>query len=482
MTATGAATSARHRGGPGRARRPPGARRCRPRRSSRHRRRRSRPERQRQVDPAPGDRRASTPGRGLDPARRPPARRGPAAPAGDRPHVPGRRAVPSSRRGPERRLRPPHAGRSAGERGRARRRVARPRRPRGPRASRRRSPCRVGSGSGSRWPGRSRRARACCCSTSRSAPSTARCTIASSLSWASCSLRSGRPRCTSRTTWPRRSRRARIVAVMREGAIVQIATPEQAAGRDPGMRGRRGSSGSRTSRSTARSTVVTRPEGVTLRPERDRERGRRRGAVATDRWSRSALATTTAGDRLGPCGARPPCVRHAGQRRGRSRRGDRGRGREDRRATPSRARAGRSDELRRGRRSLFVVVAPLVELDVLVVDIELVLVSSSSSYLEVDDELGVVPTLSSRRAPFVVVSRMLLDQRNATSRRAPDVVAIGPAGVGGQSLALGHAHPVACTHEPVEERVEDRVLLRRRTGRAPRPPIGSPASRRGPSR
>ena len=112
-------------------------------------------------------------------ARRPLARRGARAPARRRADVPGRRALPPPRRGGERGVRPPDAGRRA--RARPRTRVEELLALVGLAGRERRAIASLSGGerSGSRWRARWRPARGCCCSTSRSGRSTARCTTAS---------------------------------------------------------------------------------------------------------------------------------------------------------------------------------------------------------------------------------------------------------------------------------------------------------------
>ena len=76
--------------------------------------------------------------------------------------------------------------------------------PRRPTATRTRCP--AASSSGSRWPGRWRSSRGCCCSTSRCRPWTPRCACSCATRSGGSSSRSARPPCSSRTTRRRRSR------------------------------------------------------------------------------------------------------------------------------------------------------------------------------------------------------------------------------------------------------------------------------------
>ena len=83
------------------------------------------------------------------------------------------------------------------------------------------------SGSGSRWHARSPRPRGCCCSTSRSAHSTARSTTVSSWSCATSSTRIGQTAVYVTHDAAEAFALGSRVAVMRAGEILQVASPEQ---------------------------------------------------------------------------------------------------------------------------------------------------------------------------------------------------------------------------------------------------------------
>ena len=183
---------------------------------------------------APGRRRCCASSPGLQRARRGPRRcstarprRRAAAPARRRPHLPGPRALPAPRRRRQRRVRPAHARRLAGGGRVASGRAARARRPRRTRAPLGRARSRAASSSASRSRARSRRSRACSSSTSRSARSTAGCATGSSTTSSACSTSS---RLTAVYVTHDQAEAFALgdrVAVMRDGRVVQVATPDE---------------------------------------------------------------------------------------------------------------------------------------------------------------------------------------------------------------------------------------------------------------
>ena len=123
---------------------------------------------------------------------------------------------------------------------------------------------RAASSSGSRWPGRSPRSRACFCSTSRSARSTVGSATASSRIWGTCSTSSASRRSTSPTTRRRRSRSA--IASRSCGPDESYRSRRRtSSGRTPPTPTSRASSGSRN----VDGDEVVRPEAVTVRTAPD---------------------------------------------------------------------------------------------------------------------------------------------------------------------------------------------------------------------
>ena len=240
--------------------------------------RRPRPERLRQVDPAAGGRRARTARRRVGRARRPRPRRRAAPPARLRPDVPGRALFPhatspaTSPSGCGCGARPRGGGAGSTE---LLELVGLGGASTGP--SRR---CRVASASGSRWPARSRPRRGCCCSTSRWARSTGRCTTGSSSELRRSSTEIHQTAVYVTHDVAEAFALGSRVAVMRAGKILQVASPDNSGPPRP-TRGWRGSSGSRTSRNGR--NLARDPAGGSRPPSRcRRERDRHRHAT---RWA-----------------------------------------------------------------------------------------------------------------------------------------------------------------------------------------------------
>ena len=113
------------------------------------------------------------------------------------------------------------------------------------------------------------------------------------------------------------------VAVMREGAIVQVATPRAALG-GPGRRVGGAVHRARERRGTRRDVIRDPPRGRRLPCRSARRRSRRLGSARGPGRDAARPLRRRSRDRLGPCRPRPSHARDAGGRRDRPRGRDRG--------------------------------------------------------------------------------------------------------------------------------------------------------------